>query len=80
MGTFKIVIMIFFVIVSVAISVIVLMQQGKDAGLGSLSGQTSDTYWARNKGRSKEGMLAKITVVLVFLFFVCAALLNVGSI
>ena len=49
MGTFKIVIMIFFVIVSVAISVIVLMQQGKDAGLGSLSGQTSDTYWARNK-------------------------------
>ena len=80
MGTFKIVIMIFFVIVSVAISVIVLMQQGKDAGLGSLSGQTSDTYWARNQGRSKEGMLAKITTVLVVLFFVCAALLNVGSI
>ena len=80
MGTFKIVIMIFFVIVSVAISVIVLMQQGKDAGLGSLSGQTADTYWARNKGRSKEGMLAKITTVLVVLFFVCAALLNVGSI
>ena len=80
MSTFKIVIMIFFVIVSVAISVIVLMQQGKDAGLGSLSGQTSDTSWARNKGRSKEGMLAKITAVLVVLFFVCAALLNVGSI
>ena len=43
LSTLKIVITILFIIVSVLISVIILMQQGKDAGLGSLSGQVTDT-------------------------------------
>ncbi len=80
MSTLRIVLSIVFIIVSIAISVIVLMQQGKDAGLGSLSGQTSDTYWARNKGRSKEGILVKVTTALVVAFFVLAAVLNIGAI
>lgn len=79
MGTLKMVVTIILVAVSVVISVIILMQQGKDAGLGSLSGQVSDTYWARNKGRSKEGVLVRVTSVLVVVFFVLSAVLNIGS-
>lgn len=78
--TLKTVITILFIIVSVAISIIVLAQQGKDAGLGSLSGQLSDSsYWAKNKGRSKEGILVKFTSVLIVLYFIFAAVLNIGS-
>lgn len=75
----KMVLTILFIIVSVVISVIILAQQGKDEGLGSLSGQTSDTYWSRNKGRSKEGILIKVTSALIVVYFVLAAVLNVGS-
>ena len=79
MSTLKIVITILFIIVSVLISVIILMEQGKDAGLGSLSGQVTDTYWAKNKGRSKEGMMVKLTSALVILYFIFAIVLNIGS-
>jgi preprotein translocase subunit SecG len=63
----------------VALIVIILLQEGKSAGLGSLSGQSLDSYWSRNKGRSKEGILIKITTAMVVLFFILAAVLNIGS-
>lgn len=67
---------IVFVIVCVALTIIVLMQEGKSAGLtGSISGM-ADTYWGKNKGRSMEGALKKITKLLALLLFVLAALMN----
>ena len=61
---------ILFVIVSLALVVLVLMQEGKSAGLtGSINGM-ADTYWGKNKGRSLEGKLVKITRILVIVFFV----------
>lgn len=79
MEVLKTILMVAFIIICIAITIIVLFQEGKSAGLGSLSGQSSDTYWSKNKGRSKEGMLVKITSVLMLLFFVIAAILNIGS-
>ena len=46
----------------------------KEAGLGTISGM-SDTYWGKNKGRSKEGKLIKATTVVSVLFFVMAIVL-----
>ncbi|MFG6325946.1 MAG: preprotein translocase subunit SecG [Lachnospiraceae bacterium] len=67
---------ILFVIVSLALVVLVLMQEGKSAGLtGSINGM-ADTYWGKNKGRSLEGKLVKITRILVIVFFVLAIVLN----
>ena len=79
MEVLKTILMIAFIIICIAITVIILLQEGKSAGLGSLNSTQSDTYWSRNKGRSKEGMMVKITSVLVLLFFVIAAVLNIGS-
>ena len=70
---------ILFVIDCIALTVVVLMQEGKSNGLGSAIGGMADSYWSKNKGHSKEGMLVKITSVLVLLFFVLAAVLNIGS-
>ena len=47
------------------------MQEGKSAGLGAISG-AAETYWGKNKGRSMEGALEKITRVLVVGFIVIA--------
>lgn len=78
MAILKTSLLIIFIIICVAITVIILLQEGKSAGLGSLSGQSTETYWSKNKGRSREGILIKVTSILVLLFFVLAAVLNIG--
>lgn len=79
MGVLKIILTVLMIIVSIALTVIILMQEGKSAGLGAIAG-AAETYWGKNKGRSMEGMLVKLTRVLVITFIVLACLLNVGSI
>ncbi|MDO5145772.1 MAG: preprotein translocase subunit SecG [Eubacteriales bacterium] len=60
-----------FIIICIALIIIVLMQEGKSAGLGALSGQV-DSYVRKNHGRTKEGKLERATVILGVLFFVIA--------
>ena len=78
MEILKTVLMIIFAIDCIALTAIVLMQEGKSAGLGTISGM-ADTYWGQNKGRSMEGRLIMATRIMVFLFLVIAAVLNIGS-
>ena len=77
MGALKIVVTIIFIIVCIALTVLVLMQEGKAAGLGSISG-AAETYWGKNKGRSMEGLLVKLTKVCAVLFILLAAILNLN--
>lgn len=66
-----------FVIDCIALTAVVLLQEGKQQGLGSIAG-VADTYWGRNKGRSMEGGLVKATTIMAVLFFVLAAVLNMN--
>lgn len=77
MGALKIVLTIIFILVCIALTVLVLMQEGKSAGLGAISG-AAETYWGKNKGRSMEGLLVKITKILAVFFIVLAAILNLS--
>lgn len=78
MAVLKTIVTIVFILICLALTVIILLQEGKSAGLGAISG-AADTYWGKNKGRSMEGMLVKITRVLVVLFLLLAIVLNIGS-
>lgn len=70
--------LIVYIIVSVALAVIVLMQEGKQAGLtGAISG-AAETYWGKNKGRSMEGGLVLATRILATVFIVLSLLLNLS--
>ena len=77
MAALRIVLTILFIVVSIALLVVVLMQEGKSAGLGVISG-AADTYWGKNKGRSIEGKLEKFTKILVVAFMLIAILLNMN--
>jgi preprotein translocase subunit SecG len=69
---------VLFVLVSLALIAIVLLQEGKSAGLsGSISG-AAETYWGKNKGRSIEGKLEKGTKFLALAFFILALILNMN--
>lgn len=75
MEILKTVLLILFAIDCIALTVIVLMQEGKSAGLGTIAGM-ADSYWGQNKGRSMEGALVKSTKFLAILFIVLAVVLN----
>ena len=78
MAVLKTVLTVVFIIICIALTLIILLQEGKSAGLGAISG-AADTYWGKNKGRSMEGMLVKVTRVLVILFLLISIVLNIGS-
>ena len=77
MEILRIVLTILFVIDCIGLTVIILMQEGKSQGLGTIAGM-ADTYWGKNKGRSMEGTLVKVTKVMAVLFFVLALVLNMN--
>ena len=77
MNILRIVLTVIFVIDCIGLTVVVLMQEGKQKGLGAISGM-ADTYWGRNKGRSMEGKLEKFTRYGAILFFVLALVLNLN--
>ena len=64
----RIVLMGIFILVCIALSIVVLMQESKQQGLsGTISG-AADTYWGRNKGRSMEGKLEKCFCIFLYRF------------
>ncbi len=77
MEALRIILTIVFIIVCLALIGIVLLQEGKSAGLGAIAG-AAESYWGKNKGRSMEGAMVKITKYLVIAFIVIAAVLNIN--
>ena len=77
MAVLRTILTVIFVIICIALTVLVLMQEGKSQGLGSISGM-ADTYWGKTKGRSMEGALVKITTGLAVGFMVLAVVLNLN--
>lgn len=73
------VVQIVYIGICVVLSVIVLKQEGKETSLsGALTGGTSESYWSKNKGRSAEGLLARLTKILAALFIVLSVVLNLN--
>ena len=77
MAILKTILTVVFILICLALTVIILLQEGKSAGLGAISG-AAETYWGKNKGRSMEGKLVQFTTVLAVLFIVLAVILNLN--
>ena len=77
MGVLRIILTVIYILICIALVILVLMQEGKAAGLGAISG-AAETYWGKNKGRSMEGQLVKITKILAVSFILLAVILNLN--
>ena len=77
MSVVRTILLIVFIIVSLVLAALVLMQEGKSAGLGAIGGM-AESYWGKNKGRSMEGKLERFTLIGAIIFFVGAILLNMN--
>ena len=74
--TLHTILLLVYNLVCCVLTVIVLMQEGKQAGLtGAISG-AAETYWGKNKGRSMEGGLELATRILAVVFVVLSLILN----
>ena len=74
--TLHTILLLVYILVCCVLTVIVLMQEGKQAGLtGAISG-AAETYWGKYKGRSMEGGLELATRILAVVFVVLSLILN----
>ena len=73
----RVLLTVLFILICIALTVLVLAQEGKDAGLGSIGG-LSESYWGKNKSRSMEGNLVRFTRFLAIGFIVLAIVLNLN--
>lgn len=73
----RILLTIVFVVLCIGMVAVVLLQEGKSAGLGALSG-AAESHWAKNKSRTLEGKMEKFTKIAAVLIFVLALVLNLN--
>ena len=55
-------------LLAIVIIVLVLMQEGTQAGLGAISGGSSESFFSGNKSRTNEAKVKKVTKILVIAF------------
>ena len=72
MAVHEIILGIVLILLSVAIIVLVLLQEGKSAGLSGAIAGGAETFFGKNKSRTMESKLVLITKLLAISFFVLA--------
>lgn len=70
----RMVLLILMVVLAVAMILVVLFQPSGGDGMGAISGQVNDTFYTKNKGRSLEGIMKRLTIVLAICLFVISVL------
>lgn len=71
MQALKYVLIGIYVIVCLALIIVAMMQTKDDAGAsGAITGSSTNNFYEKNKGRTKEGMLKKWTIILGIVFAV----------
>lgn len=77
MGIFEVISAIILIIACVFIVVVVLMKDTKTQMSQTISGSSSESFYQKNAGRTKEAMLNKATIAAAIVFFVLALAVNV---
>ncbi|HIV85719.1 MAG TPA: preprotein translocase subunit SecG [Candidatus Monoglobus merdigallinarum] len=71
---------IIHVIIALVLTVIVLMQHGKQQGLSGAIAGGAETFFGKNKGRTIDAILKKFTAVFAILFIVSSVVLTIVSV
>ncbi len=76
MSTLKLIFTILQVLSGLAVTVIVLMQSGKSAGLSGAVGGGADTFFSKGKAKTLDAKLAKATKWFALAFALLTLVLN----
>ncbi len=72
MAVHEIILGVVLILLSIAIIVLVLLQEGKSAGLSGAIAGGAETFFGKNKSRTMESKLVLITKIIAISFFVLA--------
>ena len=73
----RLILTLIFIAICIFLSAVILLQEGKSAGLSGSIGGMAESYWGRNKGRSMEGNLEKFTKFAAVAVLALALILNI---
>jgi len=77
MTAIEIILGILVILVSLVIIAVVLLQQGRRAGINGVISGGADTFLSKNKARTFDATIARLTKYIAILFFVLAIVANV---
>ncbi len=78
MEILKYVVIGIYIIVCLALIIIAMMQSKDDAGMSSaMTGSSSNNFYEKNKGRTKEGKLRRWTIILGVIFAILTIILSI---
>lgn len=74
----KIILVVVDLIICLAITILAMIQSKDDAGLSStITGSSTNNFFEKNKGRTKEGMLKRWTIILGIVFIITTIALSI---
>ena len=74
----KTILTIVYFIIALAMIILALIQTKEDGGLSStITGSSTNNFYEKNKGRTKEGRMKRWTIILGVLFAVLAIVLGI---
>ncbi len=76
MAWYEILFGLLLILVSIVLIIIVLLQQSREAGLSGVIAGGADTFFGKNKGKTMDAKLSRITKILSVFFFVFTLLVT----
>ncbi len=78
MQVIKIILIVVFFIICFALTALALIQSKEDAGLSStITGSSTNNFFEKNKGRTKEGKQKRWTIISGIAFFIGTIVLSI---
>jgi len=79
MNIFEIIAGVFLILTSIAIILLVMLQDSTDSMSSTVTGDVSQSYLSNNRGRTREEKLKKITKICAIVFMVLSLAVGVVS-
>lgn len=74
----KTILIAIYLIVALALIILTLIQTKEDAGLSStITGSSTNNFFEKNKGRTKEGKQKRWTIILAIVFAILTVALGI---
>ena len=78
METIRNILIVIYFVVCFALIILAMMQTKEDAGLsGTISGSSTNNFYEKNKGRTKEGSMKRWTIILAIVFAILSVALGI---
>lgn len=78
MGIAKTILTVVYFIIAIAMIILALIQTKEDGGLSStITGSSTNNFYEKNKGRTKEGKQKRWTIILAILFAILSIALGI---